>query len=116
MKKLDCWKNLVLEFRKRDTGEAQQVFGDYFVAATESGPFAEMIEAISEKIREATAVWMNKTAFDALRTDFIAKLDEGLTNRLHEEEEALSLVEQDAAAIKAMSGRCYDLNNQMKRL
>ena len=111
VKKLDCWKNLVWEFRKRDTVEAQQVFGEYFVTATETGPFAEMIEAISEKIREAVTVWMNKTAFDALRTDFVAKLDEVLTNRLHEEKEALSLVEQDAAVIKAMSGRCDDLNN-----
>ena len=59
---------------------------------------------------------MNKTAFDALRTDFVAKLDERLTNRLREEKEALSLIEQDAAAIKAMSGRCDDLNNRMKRL
>ena len=116
VKKLDCWKNLVWEFRKRDADEAQQVFGDYFVAATESGPFAEMIEAISEKIREAATVWMNKTAFDALRTDFVAKLDEELTNRLCEEKEALSLIEQDAAAIKAMSGMCYDLKDQMKRL
>ena len=113
VKKLDCWKNLVWEFRKRDTGEAQQVFGDYFVAATETGPFAEMIEAISEKIREAIAIWMNETAFNALRTDFVAKLDERLTNRLREEKEALRLIEQDAAVIKAISGRCVDLNNQM---
>ena len=116
MKKLDCRKNLVWEFRKRDTGEAQQVFGDYFVAATETGPFAEMIEAVSEKIREAATVWMNKTAFDALRTDFVTKLDDALTNRLREEKEALSLVGQDAAAIKVMSGRCDNLNNQMKGL
>ena len=73
-----------------------------------------MIEAISEKIREAAAVWMNKTAFDALRTDFVAKLDEVLTNRLCEEKEALRLIKQDAAVIKAISGRCADLNNQMK--
>ena len=92
------------------------MFSDYFVTATESGPFAEMIEAVSEKIREAAAVWMNKTAFDALRTGFIAELDERLTTRLHEEKEALSLIEQDAAAIKGMSGRCVDLNNQMKGL
>ena len=75
-----------------------------------------MIDVISEKIREAAAVWMNKTAFDTLRNDCVAKLDEGLTNRLREEKGALSLIEQDAAAIKAMSGRCVDRNNQMKGL
>jgi len=116
VKKLDCWKNLVWEFRKRDTVEAQQVFGDYFVAATESGPFAEMIEAISEKIREAATVWMNKTAFDTLRTDFVAKLDEVLTSRLREEKGTLSLIEHDVAVIKAMSGRYNDLNDQVKGL
>ncbi len=116
VKKLDCWKNLVWEFRKRDADEAKAVFADYFNPATESGPFAEMIEAISEKIREGVAEWMNVTVFDALRIGFITELDETLTNRLHEGKEALSLVEQDAAAIKVMSGRCDDLNNQMKRL
>ena len=98
VRKLDCWENLIWEFRKRDTGEVQQVFGDYFVTATETGPFAEMIEAISKKIREAVAVWMNKTAFDALRTDFVAKLDEVLTSCLREDKEALSLIEQDATS------------------
>ena len=116
VKKLDCWKNLVWEFRKRDPFEAQQVFGDYFIAATESGPFAEMIEAINEKIREAAAVWMNVTAFDALCTDFVAKLDEVLTNRLREEKEAMSLIERDTAAIKALVMRCSELKNQMKGL
>ena len=89
------------------------MFADYFNSTTEAGPFAEMIEAISEKIREAIAIWMNETAFNALRTDFVAKLDERLTNRLREEKEALRLIEQDAAVIKAISGRCVDLNNQM---
>ena len=116
VKKINCWKNLVWEFRKRDPVEAQQVFGDYFVAATESGPFAEMIEAVAEKIREGIAVWMNGTAFEALRADFIVKLDEVLINRCCEARETLSLIERDVAAIKAMVRRCNELKNQMKGL
>ena len=108
-----CWKNLVWEFRKRDTVEAQQVFGDYFVAATESGPFAEMIEAISEKIREAAAVWMNETAFDTLRDCFIKEIDSELGKRLHLEHDLLNLIIQDKSMIKALINRFHVLNNCM---
>ncbi len=116
VRKLDTWKNLLWEFRKRDTGEAQQAFSDYFKPITEAGPFAEMIKAVAEKIREGVAVWMNKTAFDALSTDFIAKLDEALINHRCKARETLSLIERDVAAIKAMLRRCYELKNQMKAL
>ena len=114
VKKLDCWKNLVWEFRKRDTVEAQQVFGDYFVAATESGPFAEMIEAISEKIREAIAIWMNKTAFDVLRDGFIKEMDSELERQLHLEHDHLNLMNQDNAVIESTIDKCHGLNNRMK--
>ena len=116
VKKIECWKNLLWEFRKRDSCEAQQAFSDYFNPIIEAGPFAEMIEAVAEKIREGVAVWMNKTAFDALSTDFIAKLDEALINHRCEARETLSLIERDVAAIKAMLRRCYELKNQMKAL
>lgn len=114
VKKLDCWKNLVWEFRKRDTGEAQQVFGDYFIPATESGPFAEMIKAVSEKIREAAAIWMNRTAFDALRDAFIKQVDIALEKQLHKEMDSLNMIEQDKSSIKTMLGKCNTMNNQLK--
>ena len=116
VRKLDTWKNLLWEFRKRDTGEAQQAFSDYFKPITEAGPFAEMIKAVAEKIREGIAVWMNETAFDALRADFINKLDEELIKRHCESRETLSLIERDAAAIKAMLRMCNEVKNQMKGL
>lgn len=116
VRKLKTWKNLVWEFRKRDSCEAQQAFSDYFNPITEAGPFAEMIKAVAEKIREGIAVWMNETAFDALRADFINKLDEELINRRCESRETLSLIERDVAAIKAMVRRCNELKNQMKGL
>ena len=116
VKKLDCWKNLVWEFRKRDSCEAQQAFSDYFNPIIEAGPFAEMIEAVAEKIREGVAVWMNETAFDALRADFINTLDEDLINRFCEVRETMSLIERDAAAIKAMLRMCNEVKNQMKGL
>ena len=101
VKKLDCWKNLVWEFRKRDTGDAQQVFTDYFNSTTETGPFAEMIEAISEKIREAAAVWMNKTAFDALRDEFIKQVDIELEKRLSIGRTSVSMTVQDISTVKS---------------
>ena len=98
VKKLDCWKNLLWEFRKRDADEAQQVFADYFNPATETGPFAEMIEAVGEKIREATAIWMNETAFDTLRDEFIWQMDDELTKYLQTENECMSLIVQNKEA------------------
>ena len=59
---------------------------------------------------------MNETAFDALRADFIAKLDEALINSRCESRETLSLIERDAAAIKAMLRMCNEVKNQMKGL
>ena len=115
VKKLDCWKNLVWEFRKRDTAEAQQVFGDYFVAATESGPFAEMIEAICEKIREAVTVWMNKTAFDALRDEFIKQVDIELEKRLSIGKTSVSMTVQDISTVKSFVEKCAELEDRMKR-
>lgn len=114
MKKIDSWKNLLWEFRKRDTSEAQQVFADYFNPTTEGEPFAEMIEAVAEKIRERIAAWMNETAFDTLRSDFIVKLDEELINRHCKENEMMSLVEQDIAAINGTERKCNDLIDRMK--
>lgn len=116
VRKLKTWKNLLWEFRKHDSCEAQQAFSDYFKPITEAGPFAEMIKAVAEKIREGIAVWMNETAFDALRADFINKLDEELINRRCESRETLSLIERDAAAIKAMLRMCNEVKNQMKGL
>ena len=107
---------MIWEFRKRDSCEAQQAFSDYFNPITEAGPFAEMIEAVADKIREGIAAWMNETAFDALRADFINKLDEELINRRCSESEMLCLIERDAAAIKAMVRRCNELKNRMKGL
>ncbi len=115
VKKLDCWKNLVWEFRKRDTVEAQQVFGDYFVAATESGPFAEMIEAISENIREAAAVWMNKTAFDTLRDEFIKQVDIELEKRLSDGKASMSMIVQDISTVKSFVEKCVELEDRMSR-
>ena len=115
VKKLDCWKNLVWEFRKRDTVEAQQVFGDYFVAATETGPFAEMIDAISEKIREAAAVWMNKTTFDALRDEFIKQVDIELEKRLSIGKTSASMAVQDISTVKSFVEKCGKLDDRMKR-
>ena len=116
VKKIDCWKNLLWEFRKRDTGEARQVFAGYFNPATETGPFAEMIEAVAEKIREGIAVWMNETAFDALRDSFINAMDLELEKCLRIESDRMSLNELDKDAIESMIGKCHDLNNRMKML
>jgi hypothetical protein len=115
VKKLDCWKNLVWEFRKRDTGEAQQVFGDYFVAATEAGPFAEMIEAISEKIRGAVAEWMNVTVFNTLRDEFIKQVEIELEKRLSGEKTSMSMIMQDISTVKSFVGKCEDLEEKLKR-
>jgi len=116
VKKIDCWKNLIWEFRKRDTGEAQQVFADYFNPTTETGPFAEMIEAVAEKIREGGAVWMNETAFDALKESFIKAMDLELDKFLRIESDHMSLNELDNDAIESMIEKCQDLNNRMKML
>lgn len=116
VKKIDCWKNLVWEFRKRDTSEAQQVFADYFNPTTETGPFAEMIEAVAEKIREGVAVWMNETAFDALKESFIKAMDLELDKFLRIESDHMSLNELDNDAIESMIEKCQDLNNRMKML
>ena len=116
VKKIECWKNLLWEFRKRDTGEAQQVFADYFNPTTEEGPFAEMIEAVAEKIREGIATWINETAFDTLRSDFIVKLDEELINLHCKTNEMMSLMEQDIAAINVTERKCKDLIDRMKGL
>ena len=116
VRKLKTWKNLLWEFQKRDSCEAQQAFSDYFNPITEAGPFAEMIKAVGEKIREGIAAWMNETAFDALRADFIVKLDEALINRRCTERETMSLIERDAVAVKAMVRRCNELKNRMKGL
>jgi len=116
VKKLDCWKNWIWEFRKRDTSEAQQVFAGYFNPATETGPFAEMIEAVAEKIREGIAVWMNEIAFVFLRDGFIKVMDLELEKCLRIESDHMSLNEQYKDAIESMIEKCQDLNNKMKML
>ena len=116
VRKLDCWKNLVWEFRKRNADEAQQVFTDYFNPATETGPFAELIEAVEIKVREAVAVWMNETAFVSLRDEFIKQMDDELTKCLQTENEFVSLIVLNKEAIKNANKKCNDLNNQMKEL
>jgi len=116
VKKIDCWKNLLWEFRKRDTGEAQQVFADYFNPTTETGPFAEMIEAVAEKIREGIAAWMNEIAFNALKESFIKAMDLELEKCLRIESDHMSLNELDNDAIESMIEKCQDLNNKMKML
>ena len=74
-----------------------------------------MIEAVSEKIREAAAVWMNKTAFDALRDEFIKQVDIELEKRLSIGRTSVSMTVQDISTVKSFVGKCEDLEEKLKR-
>ena len=114
VKKLNDWRNIVWELRKRDADEAKAVFADYFNSTTEAGPFAEMIEAVSENIREAVAEWMNETVFDTLRDEFIKQVDIELEKRLSDGKASVSMIVQDISTVKSYVGKCEDLEEKLK--
>jgi hypothetical protein len=114
VKKLNDWRNVVWELRKRNADEAKAVFTDYFNSTTEVGPFAEMIEAIGEKIREAVATWMNVTVFNTLRTDFIKGIDMELEQRLNLDQEKMKALIGDCSTVQSMFERCKELSNKLK--
>ena len=116
VRQLNDWRNLLWEFRKRNADEAKDVFTAYFDPATENGPFAEMIEAIGEKIREAILHWMNETVFNSLRHGFIKQMDVELEKRLHNGMDSLNMIERDITSAKALFEKCNILNNRMKEL
>jgi hypothetical protein len=113
VRKLNDWRNLIWEFRKRNADEAKAVFAEYFNPSTEGGPFAEMIEAVAVKVREAVVVWMNETAFDALRTDFIRGIEKELDRRLLIGQNELKAVTADCSAIQKMMHMCESVNSVM---
>lgn len=115
VKKLNDWRNIVWELRKRDADEAKAVFADYFNSTTEAGPFAEMIEVISEIIREAVAEWMNVTVFDTLRDEFIKQVDIELEKRLSDEKTSMSMIMQDISTVKSIVGKSEDLEEKIIR-
>ena len=114
VRKLNDWRNLIWEFRKRNADEAKAVFADYFNPSTEGGPFAEMIEAVAVKVREAVAVWMNETAFDALRSGLIREMDRELEQRLSAERGILSSICKDVLAVQTIAENCEKINETMK--
>lgn len=114
VRKLNDWRNLFWEFRKRNVDEAKAVFADYFNPSTESGLFAEMIESVAVKVLEAVAVWMNETAFDALRSGFIREMDRELEKRLSTERGVLSSICNDVLAVQTIAGKCEKINETMK--
>ena len=116
VRKLDCWQNLFWEFRKRNTDEAKQVFADYFNPSTETGPFAEMIEAAAEKIREGGVAWMIGTAFDALRDSFIRELDKELEQFLKEDREIQIAIKYDCSAVRCIAEKCGAANDLIKKI
>ena len=91
------------------------MFADYFNSTKEDGPFAEMIEAISEKIREAVAEWMNVTVFNTLRDEFIKQVEIELEKRLSGEKTSMSMIMQDISTVKSFIGKCEDLEEKLKR-
>ena len=113
VRKLNDWRNLIWEFRKRNADEAKAVFAEYFNPSTDGGPFAEMIEAVAVKLREAVADWMNETAFDALRTDFIRGIEKELDRRLLIGQNELNAVTADCSAIQKMMHMCESVNAVM---
>ncbi len=115
VKKLNDWRNVVWELRKRNADEAKAVFTDYFNSTTEAGPFAKMIDAISEKIRGAIAEWMNVTVFDTLRDEFIKQVDIELEKRLSDGKASASMIVQDISTVKSFVGKCEDLEEKLKR-
>jgi hypothetical protein len=115
VRKLDCWQNLLWEFRKRNTNEAKQVFADLFNPSTETGPFAEMIEAVAAKIREGIAAWMNGTAFDALRDSFIHELDKEIEQLINEDREIQSAIKCDCSAVQKIVEKCEAVNDLIKK-
>ena len=114
VRKLNDWRNLIWEFLKRNVDEAKAVFADYFNPSTEGGAFAEMIDAVAVKVREAVAVWMNETAFDALRSGFIREMDRELEQRLNVERGILSSICKDILAVQTIAGKCEKINETMK--
>ena len=76
----------------------------------------EFLTLDDEKIREAIAIWMNKTAFDALRVSFINYMDSELDKQLQNETNVLSMIKQDDSTTRTMFEKCKDLNNRMKEL
>ena len=91
------------------------MFADYFNSTTEAGPFAEMIEVISEKIRETVAEWMNVTVFNTLRDEFIKQVDIELEKRLSDGKASVSMIVQDISTVKSFVGKCEDLEEKLKR-
>ena len=115
VRKLDCWQNLLWEFCKRNTDEAKQVFADYFNPSTETGPFAEMIEAVTAEIREGIAAWMNGTAFDALRDSFIRELDNEIEQLSNTDREIQNAIKSDCSAVQKVVEKCEAVNDLIKK-
>ena len=115
VRKLDCWQNLLWEFRKRNTAEAKQVFADYFNPSTETGPFADIIEAVVAEIRAGIAAWMNGTAFDALRDSFIRELDKEIGQLLNADREMQNAIKCDCSAVQQVVEKCEAVNDLIKK-
>lgn len=116
VRKLNDWRNLLWEFRKRNADEAKAVFAAYFEPTTENGPFAEMIEAVADRIREAVTVWMNETAFTSLRDEFIKQMDKALLQISSSENETLSTINQDCSITQSLVARCNDVASKINQL
>ena len=115
VRKLDCWQNLFWEFRKRNMDEAKQVFTDYFNPSTETGPFAEMIEAVAAAIREGIAAWMNRTAFDALYNSFIRELDKEIEQLLNADREIQNAITVSCSAVQRIAEKCEKVHDLIKK-
>jgi len=114
VKKINDWRNIIWELRKRDADEAKAVFTDYFNSTTEGGPFAVMIEAIADKIREAVVLWMNETVFNSLRYEFIKQMDNELEKRLSDGKASVSIIVQDISTVKSLILKSEELEKKIK--
>ena len=92
------------------------MFADYFNSTTEDGPFAEMIEAVADRIREAVTVWMNETAFNSLRDEFIRQMDKALLQISSAENDTLATINQDYSTTQSVAVRCNDMIGKINQL
>lgn len=92
---IDSLLNKIIEIKKRTTEAARKIFGKYYDTKMRTGDFVDLIDSCQKKMKENLLNWVNKTAYEHLRRQFIDKLEEKIKRSNDKKQEEIESLEND---------------------
>lgn len=112
----DSGWNFLFELVKMDRQEVAKEFMQYYARDEKKTKFVQLIDECEKKMIANLFTWLNKSAYNALRDDFIRKIEEAIKAKTDEREKQRGKYEQDIIVLQKMLDGCGNVEKCIMEL